>query len=40
MPGLRINNASIGRIKSVESGQRTLEFSLDAVQSIGAVTGV
>ena len=33
----RVNKASIGRIKPVEGGQRTLEFSIDAAQSIGAV---
>ena len=33
----RVNKASISRIKPVEGGQRTLEFSLDAAQSIGAV---
>ena len=40
MPGLRINNASIGRVDNVEIGQRTLEFSFDGLQSIGAVTGI
>ena len=33
----RVNKASISRIKPFEGGQRTLEFSLDAAQSIGAV---